>query len=144
MALALPDKVIHLFDTFSGMPEETLLEIDGDHWSKYTRNSLEAVQAFLSGLDNFQFHPGVFPDTASEISPDERFCLVNIDLDIYCPTLAACEFFYPRMVIGGVMVLNDYRASMCKGATAAIDEFFADKSEEIIFEGVERTFVYKL
>jgi O-methyltransferase len=68
---------------------------------------------------------------------------VNVDVDIQKPTLAACEFFYPRMVPGGIMVFNDYKASKCKGATQAIDGFFADKPEDIIFNGGERTWIVK-
>lgn len=143
MATLMPGRKIHLFDTFAGMPKDMLLEIDGDHWDKYANNSLARVKGFLSKFDNFEFHPGIFPDTSAELDPQERFCLVNVDLDIYHPTLAACEFFYPRIVAGGIMVLNDYHAPRCKGATKAIDEFFSDKPEEILFPVSERSFVRK-
>jgi hypothetical protein len=143
LAQNLPERTIHLFDTFAGMPREDILEIDGDIWDRYEHNALKHVKAFLSAFEGLQFHPGVFPDTGSEISPSERFCLVSIDVDIHKPTLAACEFFYPRMVPGGVMVLNDYNCSKCKGATLAINNFFADKPEDVIFNGVERTWLVK-
>jgi O-methyltransferase len=144
MAQILPNKTIHLFDTFSGMPPESLVKLDGDHWAIYANNSLKAVRRFLSRFDNFEFHVGEFPGTGSELAPKEKFCLVNVDVDIYHPTYAACEFFYPRLVTGGIMVLNDYRASKCKGATAAVNEFFEDKPEEIVYGGRERTFLRKL
>lgn len=137
----LPGKTIHLFDTFSGMPPEQMMEIDGDGWDKYSRNSLEKVQKFLAKVNNLQWHPGVFPHTASELPDSETFCLVNIDVDIYQPTLAACEFFYSRMVPGGIMVLNDYMGP--KGATVALDEFFSDKPEGILSRAPERAFVCK-
>ena len=126
------------------MPPEALLEIDGDHWGIFARTSLKRVKSFLSGFDNFEFHPGVFPTTGLELSPEEKFCLVHVDVDLYRSTYDACEFFYPRMVTGGIMVFNDYRVAKCEGATAAIDEFFEDKPEEIIFGGAERTFLRKL
>jgi len=141
LAESLPDRTIHLFDTFTGMPD-IITEIDGNHWGVFSRTSLKAVKKLLSGFDNVRLHPGVFPDSAEEISSEE-FCLVHIDVDLYKSTFDACEFFYPRMVTDGILVFNDYLAPKCKGATKAINEFFADKPEEIVFQGQERTWLRK-
>jgi O-methyltransferase len=143
MAGLFPDKTLHLFDTFTGMPD-TIEEIDGGGWAKYSNTSLAAVQHMLKGFDNVQIHPGVFPDTGVVLPTSERFCLVHVDVDLYRSTLDVCTFFYDRMVPGGIMVLNDYRCSTCPGATKAVDEFFADKPEKIVSRGNEHTWVIKL
>lgn len=140
----MPDRKFFLFDTFCGMPKNMLTKEDGTHWGGYERGYFPQVKKLLSRHEaNIVFCVGAFPDTAALIPEAEEFCLVNIDVDIYYPTLKACEIFYPRMVAGGVFVLNDYRAGKCRGATKAIDKFFSQKPEKIVFEGVERTFVWR-
>jgi O-methyltransferase len=71
---------------------------------------------------------GLVPDTL-EVIRDRTFSFVHIDLDIYSAIKSACEFFYPRMQPGGILLFDDYGYSSCPGARAAIDEFFADKPE---------------
>ena len=41
----------------------------------------------------------------------------------------ACEFFYPRMQAGGILLFDDYGYPSCPRAREAVDEFFADKPE---------------
>jgi O-methyltransferase len=125
-----PTKQIHLFDTFEGMPE---VDPDRDvhEAGDFADTSLEAVQEFLSDCPNVRFHQGFFPGTAAGLE-DERFSLAYIDADIYQSTRDALTFFYPRMVIGGVMVFDDYEWPRCPGVRQAIDEFLADKSERQI------------
>jgi hypothetical protein len=57
---------------------------------------------------------------------------VHIDCDLYEPIRAALEYFYPRMVPGGYIVMHDYTSMAWNGAERAIDEFFADKPESVI------------
>jgi hypothetical protein len=51
----------------------------------------------------------------------ERFCFVNIDPDLYAPTKAGLQLFYPRMVNRGVILVHDY--NILEGVTQAVDEF---------------------
>jgi hypothetical protein len=74
-------------------------------------------------------YKGVFPDTAAAIE-NKKFCLVNLDVDIYKSTKDSLSFFYPRMVRGGVIISHDYDCG--KGVTKAFKEFFKDKPEIII------------
>lgn len=120
-------KTVHLFDTFSGMPEtdaarDTVLKDD------FSNTSFDAVRRFLSDCPNVRLHPGVFPATAPPAS-GLRFCLVHIDVDIHRSILDCCDFFYPRMQRGGIMVFDDYGHPDCPGVKPAVDGFFADKPE---------------
>ena len=54
-----------------------------------------------------------------------RIALLHLDMDVYEPTLAALELFWPRLVKGGIVVVDDYNA--VGGASQAIDEFLVDK-----------------
>ncbi len=120
-------KTLHLFDTFSGMPP-TEAQVDHHHEGDLGDTSLEAVQRQLRDCDNVRFYKGFFPHTAGPIE-NSRFCMIHIDVDIYKSVKDSCEFFYPRLEKGGVMIFDDYGFSSCPGARKAVDEFFTDKAE---------------
>jgi len=42
---------------------------------------------------------------------------------------AALEFFYPRLPVGGMLILHDYSSGTWEGATRAITEFTAETGE---------------
>jgi hypothetical protein len=121
---ALPDKTLHLCDTFEGMPDSQ----DGLDKGMYA-GSLESVRSYLNS-PQVRFHKGYFPrDTAHEIE-NERFAFVNLDVDYFDGTLGALEFFWPRMVRGGVILTHDY--DYLPGPTKAFKQFFSSKTEPVI------------
>lgn len=136
------DKPLHLFDTFAGMPEVDASR-DLHHKGDFADTSLEGVKAFMNGMRNVSFYQGFFPQTAGPVA-DRKFCMVHSDVDIYPSAKASCEFFYPRLVPGGVIVFDDYGLSSCPGVIKAVDEFFADKPERVVHMEFGQCFVTKL
>lgn len=59
-------------------------------------------------------------------NPHTKIALLHLDLDVYEPTLFALENLWERIVPGGLVIIDDYNT--VKGATDAIDLFFANKS----------------
>jgi predicted O-methyltransferase YrrM len=55
-----------------------------------------------------------------------RAALVNLDFDIYEPTLAALENLYPIVIPGGVIAFDEYAVHQW-GEAKAVDEFFKEK-----------------
>lgn len=109
------EKKTHLFDTFEGMPYKD--EIDIIPEGSFADTSVEKVRSIMP---NAIFHVGFFPRTA----PDDlnEFSFVHIDCDQYQTCKAAIEYFWPRMVSGGVMAWDDYPFP---GIKKAIHEKFA-------------------
>ncbi len=60
-----------------------------------------------------------------------RISLLHIDCDMYTPTLTALENLWPRIVKGGVVVLDDYGVRPWEGESTAVDEYFADKNVKL-------------
>jgi O-methyltransferase len=118
-------KGIFLFDTFCGMPEANPL-IDLHKKGDFPDTSLESVQNFLSDCQNITVYEGLFSDTLVKVA-NETFCFVHIDCDIYQSVLECCEFFYPRVTPGGVMIFDDYGSLSCPGAKKAVDDYFLGK-----------------
>jgi len=122
------DKTIHLFDTFNVMPEANPEKDRPERWHPQRDFSLEQVKDFLSEFSNFRFYQGLFKDTLHSVA-DKKFCFVHVDCDLYDGAKQCCEFFYPRMVVGGVMMFHDYDAANFPGITRAVEEFFIDKRD---------------
>ncbi len=61
--------------------------------------------------------------------PELRISLLNLDTDVYEPAVTILENLYPRIVKGGVLILDDY--GVFPGETKAAEEYFKDKKVEI-------------
>jgi hypothetical protein len=119
---------LHLFDTFTGLPEPARAEKPVLAQGQFAA-SLPAVRALLAGYGAVHFHPGLFPASAAAVQ-DTRFSLVHLDVDLYASTLAGLQFFYPRLLAGGIIVSHDY--SMLPGVAEAFATFLSDKPEAVI------------
>jgi O-methyltransferase len=137
------DRQLHLFDTFTGMPNMVVGEIDYHQAGSFADTSLDSVRRYLSQFPFTVFHPGLIPDTLSGVK-DKLFSFVHVDVDIYQSARHCCEFFYQRLVKGGVMVFDDYGFIECKGERKAVDEFFMDKRENPVVLPTGQCLVIKL
>lgn len=122
------DKSLHLFDTFEGLPQRTHADRNVHRTGQYA-TSVESVREFLDGHPNVHFHKGFFPDSTAGLE-EKPYCFVHLDVDLFESTLAALEYFYPKMVPGGVILSHDY--SILVGVKKAFDEFLADKPEGLV------------
>ncbi len=127
LAELAPSRPLHVFDTFEGMPETDPAH-DLHKAGDFSDTSLASVRDYLSDHKNATCVEGLIPGSL-EVIHDRTFSFVHIDLDIYSAIKGACEFFYPRMQPGGVLLFDDYGYPSCPGARAAVDEFFSDKPE---------------
>jgi O-methyltransferase len=128
------DKVrpFHLFDTFAGLPEPDDMDVTTGS-GRFRRGeyscSLDNVRNYLSGGPFLSFYKGLFPATAGPVS-GESFSFVHSDVDLYQSTKDVLQFFYPRMLAGGVIITHDYATAA--GPRQAFDEFFDGKPEAVI------------
>jgi O-methyltransferase len=126
IAARAPGRVLHLFDTFEGLPAPSAKDSSRFRRQQY-RHTLEEVQDYLEQEGgNLCFHKGLFPETARDVQ-GVRFAFVHLDGDLYGSTIAGLEWFYPRLNRGGILVCHDYDTSA--GVNRAFEEFFADKPE---------------
>lgn len=130
LAELLPDRPLHLFDTFAGMPG-TDPKRDLHRGGDFADTSVASVREYLSAFRNVDIVAGLIPDSFQVVG-NRTFSFVHIDLDIYAAIKAACEFFYPRMTPGGILLFDDYGFPSCPGARAVVDEFFSDKREVLL------------
>lgn len=115
------NRILHLFDTFTGHPKGWIGKYDLDQQEGKHAADIEAVKKRLNRFQNVFFHKGIFPETA-KIIQDGKFCFVNLDTDLYKGTYEGLKFFVPRMVRGGVIIVHD--ATNIPGVACAIVDFF--------------------
>ncbi len=120
----MPHRSIYLFDSFCGFGR------DGD--VRFRDTSVQLVRRRVGNGPNVHIRVGYFPETASGLEGEE-FAFVLIDMDKYEPTLAALEFFYPRMPPGAYCFLHDYNnLESGRGVFRAATEFMAGKPEFVV------------
>jgi O-methyltransferase len=138
---ASTDKSLHLFDTFQGMPRVDPTK-DGFREGAFSDTSLAEVQSFLAPFPRVHLYPGFFPQTSGPVV-NETFCFVHVDVDIYTSVRDCCDFFYSRMVPGGILLFDDYGFVKCAGARMAVDEFFASRPESPCYLPTGQSLVIK-
>ncbi len=129
-------KSLHVFDSFEGLSNPGADDLDKEGETVWAHGDLavpeDILRRNLAGFsDRVVLHKGWIPERFHEVQ-DDSFSLVHIDVDLYEPTRDAVAFFYSRVSPGGVIVCDDYGSAYCPGAKKAIDEFFADKPEQVI------------
>ena len=72
--------------------------------------------------------------------PELRISLLNLDVDIYEPSVTILEYLYPRIVKGGILLLDDF--GFFSGETQAIEEYFRKKKIKIKKHALSMTPAY--
>lgn len=135
------------FDSFAGFP--SLHEMDGAEDAKVQKEvgglSSESFAEEFHALLKLHNEDAVIPTNRGQIvegditktlpawlaeNPETRFCLINIDVDIYEPTKVILQSCWDRLVPGGVLVLDEYATSKWPGETRAWDEFARENGLE--------------
>jgi hypothetical protein len=126
------DTPLHLFDAFetlqqpaSGEPAADESEVRRHFGALHARQ--DQVARLLAGYGGVSFHPGVFP-ASTQGSEGERFAFVHVDLDLPRGTVDALDFFHPRMVAGGILLIDDYADAAVRRTVQA---WFAGRRDTI-------------
>jgi hypothetical protein len=84
--------------------------------------SPELVRGFFADLPEVAICAGWIPAVLTALPP-RPWAFVHLDVTLYEPTLAALEYFYPRLSPGGVILCDG--SIFCPGAEKAVDDFCA-------------------
>ena len=109
----------YAFDTFEGIIN--VGDNDNDILDRFNKVNYKAVCELLSA-DNIRIIKGYFPDTITGTLKVVQYCFVHFDGDTYQSMIDSIDYFIPRLVPGGVMIIDDYNRNCCKGVKIALDE----------------------
>lgn len=74
--------------------------------------------------DQVEFIEGYFQDTLAGAALDQ-LAVVRLDGDMYESTIVALEALYPKLSVGGYLVVDDYSVSSCR---LAVDDYRRDNA----------------
>jgi O-methyltransferase len=120
----LPDRKFYLFDTYSGLVDDQVTAEDKAAFRNYYENTYECVVDSFREFTNAVIVKGVVPESLKTVRIDQ-VAYLSIDMNCTQPELAALEYFWPKMVSGGVIVLDDYGFSGHEAQKKAADGFAA-------------------
>jgi len=143
----------HIFDSFQGglsdkttkdlndRVEQSIKEI---HQEKEMFSSFEQdVEKVLKNFNFVKLYKGWIPDRFEAIR-DRKFSFVHIDVDLYEPTRDSLEFFFPRLIESGGIVIDDYGMTQFPGCKKAVDEFLNRNKFSLFYEmPVGGCFIFK-
>jgi O-methyltransferase len=147
-AYGVTDRTVWLADSFAGLPKPDPVRYPADAddglWkASVLAVSVDDVKANFSayGLldDQVRFLIGWFRDTLPS-APIERLAVLRLDGDLYESTMDALTALYPRLSVGGYIIVDDYGAM--ESCRRAVDDFRADRGISDMVEWIDWTGVY--
>ena len=153
LRLGVTDRELYLFDTYEGMTPPTdfdvkpggeraadLLETEPRDSDVWAIASLEDVREAVLGVgypeERIHFVKGAVENTLPEAAP-ALIALLRLDTDWYESTRHELVHLYPRLVAGGVLILDDY--GYWQGARKAVDEYFARHDAPLLLNRIDHT-----
>lgn len=145
MRYGAPNKLIHAFDSFAGIPnpsnkddqmpgikyfteeERLLLPNPGEQELVTTGMTAVSVADFKkhlidsgAGLDNLEIHEGWFEVTMPNNTVGD-IALLRLDGDLYHSTFVCLTHLFPKVIKGGCVIIDDWELA---GSKLACIEYF--------------------
>jgi O-methyltransferase len=124
-----PDRKLYLFDTFEGFDQRDVASEKSKNYSSgsqdFSETSVSSVLKQMPFPDHCIPVKGFFPESAKGI--DDRFVLVSLDADLYDPIYTGLNFFFPKLVKGGYILIHDFNNDNYKGAREAVEQFCSEQ-----------------
>jgi hypothetical protein len=150
------DRHIWLYDTFAGMTEPTEEDIEANSgisaalllaktqkkqgnnvWCLATKEDV-STNVYSTGypVDMFKFVQGDILETLEGFVPDS-IALLRLDTDWYESTKRELEVLFPKLVSGGICIIDDY--GHWSGARKAVDEYFKVNNITVLMHYIDQT-----
>ena len=120
---------MYLFDTFRGFDDGLLSATErarGLYKKEYVEDVYEEVRAHFAHAPNIIPVRGTVPATLTTVDV-AKVALLLIDMNSTAPEIAAANFFWDRLVVGGIIVLDDYGWKGHEEQKSAFDRFSVER-----------------
>lgn len=149
------DRDLYLFDTYEGMPKPT--DADVDYSGNPAAIEFEAMQKTVDSSDwcyasidqvrqnlastgyemsRIKLIKGKVEHTIPDQAP-EKIAILRLDTDWYESTKHELVHLFPRLVEGGVLIIDDY--GHWQGSRRATDEYFAQNHLHVLLNRIDYT-----
>ena len=154
LAMKEQRRKIYLYDTFEGMSEptkddesyknesakEAFLNKD-DYWKRIEcYSTLKEVEHNIYSLgypkNEINFIQGKVEETIPGTIP-EKIAVLRLDTDWYESTMHEMVHLFPKLVQGGVIIIDDY--GHWKGCKKAVDEYVSENNIKLLLNRIDYT-----
>jgi Macrocin-O-methyltransferase (TylF) len=142
------DRKVWVADSFKGIPVTTNRSHSFDRQMALHQHnnvlgvSLETVKDHFRRYDllddQVEFLPGWFKDTLP-VAPIDQLAILRLDGDLYESTIDVLENLYPKLSVGGFVIIDDYIIPSCH---EAVQDFRARLGVEDAIHPIDGMGVY--
>jgi len=132
-----------LYDSFQGFvgaqaPDDVTWYGDSikTRFADFDQIATDNIESMGYPRERIRLVKGDIERTAAD-NQNGEIALLRLDTDTYHSTKAELEHFYPKLVSGGLVIIDDYGHAL--GARRATDEYFADPARRILLHRVNFT-----
>jgi hypothetical protein len=150
-----PARMVFGCDSFQGFDQAVLADAampgmadDTKRIGGFSNTSAAMVArklALANVADRATLVQGYYADTLQRLS-ERQFSFVHLDCDLYSSYKDCLDFFYPRLVPGGIILFDEYNDPPWPGCNQAVDEFLGatrETLEPMMRDNYEKYFVVK-
>lgn len=151
-------RTLWMYDTYDGMsaPSENDIDLTGQAADQlladdpapnreasdsiWCRCSLDTVKQTMAATGypqaNIRYVKGKVEDTLPTESPDQ-IAILRLDTDWYESTRCELEILFPKLAVGGVLIIDDY--GHWQGCRKAVDEYFEHHQIKMFLQRIDYT-----
>ena len=127
-------KTFYLLDTFEGLDPSQITSQEAqagvtNYLNAYTNVYDQVTKTFAPF--NARIIKGRVPDTLGQVDA-RQIAYLSIDMNVTAPEIAAMEYFWDRIVSGGVLIHDDYGFPQHIHQKHAVDEFAARRGVNVL------------
>ncbi len=141
------NKQFWLFDTYGGLDEQLVTEEERKAGIESYMTSYKNRDYYSEVVKTFeqfktQIIKGSVPYTLEKFN-SEKICYLSIDMNCVEPEIAAINFFWDKIVSGGVIILDDYGFAPHIVQKHAFDKFVKEKNVQILSLPTGQAIIFK-
>ena len=141
------NKKFWLLDTFNGLVKEFLTPEEKEfglfeHYEGRYEECYDVVRRTFAPYPNYIILRGVVPDILPECKTD-KVCYLSLDMNMAEPEIAAANYFWNKMVPGGVVILDDYGFTAHINQKRAFDTWAKEKDVPVLCLPTGQAIIFK-
>lgn len=127
------NKDFYLLDTYEGLDERYLspIELANGKRSGGYEYCYDFVVSYFSDHQKIKIIKGSIPETL-ELVTSSKVAFIHIDLNCVIPEIASINYFWDRLVTGGVVLLDDYGHAGHEQQQISFDSFAKEKNTMVL------------
>jgi O-methyltransferase len=124
---------IYLCDIFKGVAKAGVHDSfykGGEHADTSVKTVEELIRKLK--LNNTKILSGIFPEETGKFVTDNKFRFCHVDVDVYQSAKDIVSWLWPKLVVGGIIVFDDYGFQRCDGVTYFVNKERCKKDKLVI------------